>query len=47
MFNNPIVPVTGNTTYMGVNPGGMGGIYPPPGFGKGGMVNAFIPPGNE
>ena len=28
---------------MGVNPGGDGGLYPPPGFGKGGMVNAIIP----
>ena len=44
MFNNPIVPVTGNTTYMGVNPGGDGGYISPPVFGQGGMVNAFIPP---
>ena len=28
---------------MGVNPGEDGGIYPPPGFRKGGMVNAIIP----
>ena len=36
MFNNPIVPVTGNTTYMGVNPGGMGGYIPPLVLGRGG-----------
>ena len=29
---------------MGVNPGGNGGDISPPHFGKGGMVNAFIPP---
>ena len=32
---------------MSVNPGGDGGDISPPDFGKGGMVNAFIPPGNE